>query len=181
MNTFLKSMVVSIVVAFAGLLAGCSPSPTDVANAELMIAAAEKRGVKQGEKNAALQHDAKLSAAKRDMWRLGAEAARQGGYSAPANCNVPLQGVIGSRAAKDFPGHVYEFVRDGCVKEVAVMNDERKANAERAVARAKAREAKLAAKKAKAEQLALKREKRRVAAEGKQPAVKPVAKTASNR
>jgi hypothetical protein len=88
--------------------------------------------------------------------------------------------VAESKAMKDFPSSATSMFRDACKKEVAVMNGERKAMKDQAVARAKANEAKLAWKRAKAAEIAQKTAKQKHASSAqsvRQSTVKPVAKT----
>lgn len=164
MNKNLKTIVVMILVALTGLLGACGPSPEQQAQA---FAQARSEAIAAE----AAKADAKLMTAKAEISKFATETARSGGYSATANCNVLPVGINKLSAHKNFPSSAPGDYREACVKEVTVMNAERKANADRAVARAKAKEQKLAAKKAKARQLA--RAKAEKAAEAKRFAAKP--------
>lgn len=174
---FVKSLTVILTVAVLGFLAACSDTNTvTVDKANQMATAAAKKAADE----TAAKKDAALVAATKEMEAIGRGTARQGGYSAEANCNVMPQSVAESKAAKDFPSSAAGMFRDACKKEVAVMNGERKAMKDQAVARAKANEAKLAAKRAKAAEIAQKTAKHRHASSVQQvrpSAVKPVAKT----
>lgn len=150
----LKKLTAVMVSALVFVLAGCDSGQKvntltmDQAK-RLADGAADKARAEE-----AAKADGKLGNAKVEAGKLGTNAARQGGFSAEANCNVIPAEVGQTQAAKDFPKHVISFYKEACVKEVAKMNAERSANRNRAVAMAKERERKAAAEKARQQQLA---------------------------
>lgn len=172
----LKKLIASLFVFAAMFLAGCGEQTVSTSQAR----AQADEAWRQGTAAEAAKADAKLSAAKQELGKIGTDVARQGGFSSSANCNVVPDAVNKSAAMKNFPASATAMYREACVKEVAVMNGERKAMKDQAVARAKAREAKLAAKREKAAEIAAKTAKQKHAS-SMQPvrpsAVKPVAKT----
>lgn len=164
MNKNLKTIVAMIFVALTGLLGACSD---DVSKAEAL------RMANVAKQEEAARADAKLMTAKAEISKFAVETARTGGYSATANCNVLPLGIDKLSAFQNFRSSAPSDYREACIKEVTAMNAERKANADRAVAKAKVREQKLAVAKARQEQkLAAKK-----AAEAKRLAVKQPAKS----
>lgn len=144
-----KTLLITVLALVISVLTACGGGMGEVEVAQKVVAAREGGAIAE-----AARADAKLDAAKTEMSRLAIETARQGGYSSSANCNVLPQSFAGKSASHNFPSNAPLLYKEACVKEVVVMNAERKANASRAIAQAKAHQAKLAAKKAKAEQLA---------------------------
>ncbi len=153
----MKNLYIVIAATLFSLLAACGDGEEKFTSTQLKQAVAT--ATSQATTAEANKADAKLAAAKAELKKLAVDTARQGGFSATANCNILPAGFNATSAIKNFPSSAPGEYRAVCTQEVALMNSERKTNANRAIAKAKQTEAKLAAAKAKQAE-----EARRVAA-----------------
>ncbi len=131
-------------------LAACDPSSNELAMAKASAAAAASA---EATKVEAAKADSKLSTAKTEIKKVAVAAARQGGFSSSANCNVIPQELTATAAAKNFPTNAPLEYKAICAQEVATMNAERSAMKGNAIAAAKkAEQKKLAAEQKRKQQ-----------------------------
>lgn len=93
----------------------------------------------------AVKAESKLFAAKAEIKELAVRTARQGGFSASANCNVLPTGFTLTTAYSVFPKYSPIEYKEACSKEVVAMNSERSSNKQVAVNKAVSAERKRAA------------------------------------
>ncbi len=155
MRTKKLFFTIAFAIGLAGILSACGQNTMSKADALLLADKAHQAGEVAGAKAEAAKADAKLLAAKAELQTLATKTARQGGYSAKANCNVAPEALANTAAKQNFPSSAHDDYRAYCQKEVAVMYGERQHAANKAVANAKRQEAKVAAAtKAKDDKLA---------------------------
>lgn len=146
---FAVAVVATAVATLSACDGGDKEPSISVAQAAEQARQAAAAALRQGEQTEAAKADSRLAAAKAELGKLAADTARAGKFAAKANCDVAPDGFSATTAVKSFPGHARGMYRDACRVEVDRLVAERKDMAERAVAKAKAREQKLAAAKPK--------------------------------
>jgi hypothetical protein len=132
--------VILFAAALIGLstLTGCGEETFTLAQVSEKVTQAEAKA----RADEASKTDGKLSAAMRELKKVGEAVARQGGYSASANCNVMPAEVQSTKAAKDFPQNIGMMYKEACDREVVAMNAERDKMKATAAANARAAEQK---------------------------------------
>ncbi len=142
-----RSLILTVLVAIVLSLGltGCGDEPAK--QAMVSVAEAQARADKahiDGKAEEAKLADGKLAKAKSEISKLAEDTARAGKFASKANCDVQPDGFGATSAARDFPGSVRSMYRESCQREVDRLVAVRKANDDRAVAKAKKADHKLA-------------------------------------
>lgn len=151
----LSKMILGALVAASALVVGCGGGEQKFTASEVSskVSSAVKANATEVEAKAradeAAKGDAKLVAARGEMAQFGKEVARKGGYLLTKNCDVKPDGYASTGAAKHFPSTSFSMYREACAREVVAMKNERDRGNQRAVAKAKKMDQKLAAAKQK--------------------------------
>lgn len=145
----MKKKFISMVLIFVAALglAGCNNdvSIQQAADQARQAAAAAKA-------LEAAKAEARWIAARDTLRNIGKTSAKEGDYTSAKNCEVLPAALVSSSAYQEFKVLGLETYKGACSREVGIIAAERKAERNRAVARAKEAERKAAIAKAKHDQ-----------------------------
>lgn len=137
-------LAIASIIAVSALTAcfGSKEETFTAAQVAERVAESSRQAADRTRADEASKTDGKLAAAITELKKIGGDTARQGGFSANANCNVVPSAIGVTQASKDFPRHVTTMYKEACTKEVMAMNAERDRMKATAVAKARLAEKK---------------------------------------